>query len=74
MKYSFTDGTSIEVSSTDEPEMYNLIKELVKAQTDKTKAETAKINLEIEKTKALHYELAKDPRSTGNVFGELFGV
>lgn len=51
MKYSFTDGTSIEVSSTDEPEMYSLVKELVKAQTDKTKAETAKINLEIEKNK-----------------------
>lgn len=46
MKYLFADGTSIEVSSTDEPEMYNLLKELVKAQTDKIKAETWKINLE----------------------------
>lgn len=51
MKYSFTDGTSIEVSSTDKPEMYSLVKELVKAQIDKTKAETAKINLEIEESK-----------------------
>ena len=48
MKYLFADGTSIEVSSTDEPEMYNLLKELVKAQIDKIKAETAKINLETE--------------------------
>ena len=52
MKYLFADGTSIEVSSTDEPEMYNLLKELVKAQTDKIKAETKKINLESE-SKAL---------------------
>lgn len=51
MKYLFADGTSIEVSSTDEPEMYSLLKELVKAQTDKIKAETAKINLETEVTK-----------------------
>lgn len=49
MKYLFADRTSIEVSSTDEPEMYNLVKELIKAQTDKIKAETAKISLETEK-------------------------
>mgnify|MGYP006978920695 CR=1 FL=1 len=46
MKYLFADGTSIEVSSKDEPEMYNLLKELIKAQTNKIKAETAKIDLE----------------------------
>lgn len=49
MKYLFADGTSIEVSSKDEPDMYYLVKELIKAQTDKIKAETAKISLETEK-------------------------
>lgn len=49
MKYLFADGTSIEVSSSDEPDMYYLVKELIKAQTDKIKAETTKINLETAK-------------------------
>ncbi len=51
MKYSFADGTSIEVSSKEEPDVYYLVKELIKAQTDKIKAETEKISLETEKIK-----------------------
>lgn len=48
MKCTITDGNGVsyEISAENESEIYNLLKELIKAQTEKTLAEAKKLDLE----------------------------
>lgn len=50
MKVYFVDGNglSYEISADDESEICDLFRNLIKAQTEKTKAEVRKLNLEAE--------------------------